>query len=140
MKHFKLLLTINVLFAVIISINAQITFSRDWFAGSGKRSAPSMVLHKRNNPGNDNYEMAHVGPIHLQGVPMKRESKRNGIVSGNHIQDLNRAIEYLQNLKSGLLLQEFGDLEEEAAHIVSKSKGDSADNAEQYVPRSFSRM
>ena len=64
----------------------------------------------------------------------------SGIVSGNHIQDLNRAIEYLQNLKSGLLLQEFGDLEEEAAHIVSKSKGDSADNAEQYVPRSFSRM
>ena len=63
-----------------------------------------------------------------------------GIASGNHIQDLNRAIEYLQNLKSGLLLQEFGDLEEEAAHIVSKSKGDSADNAEQYVPRSFSRM
>ena len=26
----------------------------------------------------DNYEMAHVGPVHLQGVPMKRESKRNG--------------------------------------------------------------
>ena len=37
------------------------------------------MLHKRNNPGIDNYEMAHVGPIHLQGVPMKRESKRNGM-------------------------------------------------------------
>jgi len=143
MKNFTSLLTINVIFAIIISTNAQITFSRDWFAGSGKRSAPAMVLHKRPNAVMDNYEMQHVGPAHLQRVPMKRDHQQNGLLTGNHIQDLNRAIEYLQNLKNGLLVQEFGDLEDEAVRIMSKAKGDSTehskDNAE-YVPRSFSRM
>ena len=64
----------------------------------------------------------------------------SGILTGNHIQDLNRAIEYLQNLKNGLLVQEFGDLEDEAARIVSNSKGDALEKSENYVPRSFSRM
>ena len=69
-----------------------------------------------------------------------------GISSGNHIEDLNRAIEYLQNLKNGLLIQEFDELEGEAARMM-KSKADSTEHSigrshsnEPYVPRSFSRM
>ena len=36
------------------------------------------MLHKRPNAVMDNYEMQHVGPAHLQRVPMKRDHQQNG--------------------------------------------------------------
>ena len=87
--------------------------------------------------------------IKIKSIDFKRSclNYRKNILhlglTGNHIQDLNRAIEYLQNLKNGLLVQEFGDLEDEAVRIMSKAKGDSTDHSKdnaEYVPRSFSRM
>ena len=36
------------------------------------------VLHKRQNAATDNYGMVNVAPAHLQRVPMKRDSQRNG--------------------------------------------------------------
>lgn len=136
-------LTITIILAAIISTNAQITFSRDWFAGSGKRSYPPMVLHKPQKRGNGNLDMIRTVPsAHIQRNPIKKEFAETGpgVMSGNHIQDLNRAIKYLQNLKNGLLTDEFDDLAAEAQQKVDQNALDVKGNFEQYVPRSFQRL
>ena len=60
---------------------------------------------------------------------------------GNHIQDLNRAIQYLQTLKAGLLTEEYDDLESEVQHAVDEhAAAEVKGNFEPYVPRSFQRL
>lgn len=136
-------LTITIILASIISSNAQITFSRDWFAGSGKRSDPSLVIHKPHKRGNGNLDMMRTVPYaHIQRSPLKKGFVETGLgeLSGNHIKDLNRAIKYLQNLKNGLLTEEFDDLAEEAQQKVDGNALDVKGNFEEYIPRSFNRL
>lgn len=138
------LLTITIILAAIISTNAQITFSRDWFAGSGKRSGSPMVLHKPQKRRNENLEMIRTIPLaHIQPNPIKKSFSENGPdrAIGNHIQDLNRAIQYLQTLKAGLLTEEYDDLESEVQHAVDEhAAAEVKGNFEPYVPRSFQRL
>ena len=66
-----------------------------------------------------------------------------GALNANHIQDLNRAIEYLQNLKHGLLSEEFDDLEAEVESAIVASNEAATDvngNTGKYIPRSFQRI
>lgn len=139
-------LTITIILAAVISTNAQITFSRDWFAGSGKRSYSPTVIHKPHKRGNENLDMLGNMPRHgnwlLKRNPTKKEFSENGpgVLSKSHIQDLNRAIEYLQTLKNGFLTEEFDDLEGEMQHAVAEHASDVVGNIEQHIPRSFQRL
>jgi len=102
-----------IIFTVIASTNAQITFSRDWFAGSGKRSDPQLKLNKYYDEYMANRGLIRPGGTAKKWKPMTSVGvKRSLAMSGlgpnndNRIQDVSRAIEYLQNLQYELLSED----------------------------------
>lgn len=138
-------LTAIIISALIISTNAQITFSRDWFAGSGKRSAlPPMVQKPFIGARDVDFEMERPAYAHVShaqsryGIPsgFKRDyrSQGLGLPSGNHKQDLIMAIQYLQNMKQAIPSDAVDGSAEEMLVEPNQPASNTKENSNQLFP------